>query len=40
MQSDLNGGIDRGRAVLQRALTDEFFPIDDVSSCFGCLIAV
>lgn len=28
------------RRLLQRALTDEFFPIDDVSNCFGCLVAV
>ncbi len=40
LQMDADCGTDRGRAILHRALTDDFFPMDDVSSCFGCLIAV
>jgi cell division GTPase FtsZ len=30
----------RGKLVLQKALTDEFFPLDDVSQAHGVLIAV
>ncbi len=30
----------RGKLVLQKVLTDEFFPLDDVSQAFGVLIAV